>query len=204
MTPASRGRPLPRAFYARQPEELAPELLNKLVIHGNRVARIVEVEAYGGREPDPASHTFRGLTARTTAMFGPPGHLYVYFSYGVHWCANVVCGDDGEGAAVLLRAASPVAGLEEMRADRPTARKDTDLLRGPGNLCRALGITRDHYGADLVKADMAIEVRDDGSQPGEFAVGPRVGITKAVDLPWRFYVPNDRAVSGPRKPARAS
>ena len=195
MSPARKTKRLSRAFYAREPEELAPELLNKLIVHGNRVARIVEVEAYGGRQLDPASHTFRGLTTRTTAMFGPPGHLYVYFSYGVHWCANVVCGDDGEGAAVLLRAAAPVAGVDEMRADRPTARKDSDLLRGPGNLTRALAITKDHYGADLVTADVDIELRDDGTPPGDFVAGPRVGITKAVDLPWRFYLPNEPSVS---------
>ena len=195
----SAGKRLARSFYRRQPEELAPDLLNKLIVHGNRTARIVEVEAYGGRQSDPASHTFRGLTARTTAMFGPPGHLYVYLSYGVHWCANVVCGEDGEGAAVLLRAAAPVGGMDEMRADRPTARKDADLLRGPGNLCRALAITKEHYGADLVEADMGIDLRDDGTAPGEFVTGPRVGITKAVDLPWRFYLPNHASVSkGPR------
>ena len=195
MTVSRPGRRLERRFYARQPEELAPDLLNKLIVHGARMARITEVEAYGGRVPDPASHTFRGLTARTTAMFGPPGHLYVYFSYGVHWCANVVCGQDGEGAAVLLRAASPVAGLEDMRVDRPTARKDHDLLRGPGNLTRALGITKDHYGADLVTADLGIELRDDGIPPGDFVAGPRVGITKAVDLPWRFCLAGERSVS---------
>lgn len=198
MTPASPAKRLPRSFYAAEPEVLAPRMLNKLVVHGERVARIVEVEAYGGRQADPASHTFRGLTARTTAMFGPPGHLYVYFSYGVHWCANVVCGEDGEGAAVLLRAAAPVAGLEEMRAARLTARKDSDLLRGPGNLCRALGITKAHYGADLVTADLGIEVKDDGTPPGQFATAPRVGITKEVDRPWRFYLPHEPSVSRAR------
>lgn len=197
MTPARPGKRLPRDFYARQPEELAPELLNKVIVHGGRVARIVEVEAYGGRQPDPASHSFRGPTARTTAMFGPPGHLYVYFSYGVHWCANVVCGEDGEGAAVLLRAAAPVAGLEEMRADRPTARQDADLLRGPGNLCRALGITKAHYAADLVTADLNLDLRDDGTPPAKYATSPRVGITKEVDRPWRFYLPNEPTVSRP-------
>ena len=196
MTAAKR---LPRSFYARPPEDLAPELLGKLIVHGSRVARVTEVEAYGGGQPDPASHTFRGLTARTTAMFGPPGHLYVYFSYGVHWCANVVCGKDGEGAAVLLRAASPVAGLEEMRGDRPTARRDSDLLRGPGNLCRALGITKDHYGADLVTADLGIELSDDGTPPGEYVSGPRIGITKETARPWRFYLPNEASVSGSRR-----
>ncbi|HUR48933.1 MAG TPA: DNA-3-methyladenine glycosylase [Acidimicrobiales bacterium] len=189
------GRRMGREFYSRQPEELAPHLLNKLIVHGERVARIVEVEAYGGRQSDPASHTFRGLTARTKAMFGPPGHLYVYFSYGVHWCANVVCGDDGEGAAVLLRAAAPVEGLAEMRADRATAKRDADLLRGPGNLTRALGITNEHYGADLVRADMGIELRDDGTSPGEIVAGPRIGITKAVDLPWRFHLAGEPSVS---------
>ena len=189
---------LPRRFYAVEPDELAPKLLHKLIVHGDRVARIVEVEAYGGRQPDPAAHTFRGLTPRTAAMFGPPGHLYVYFSYGVHWCANVVCGEEGEGAAVLLRAAAAVSGLEEMRADRLTARTDNDLLRGPGNLCRALGITKDHYGADLVSGDQALTIEDDGTPPGEFVTGPRVGITKEVDRPWRFWLPNEPSVSRPR------
>lgn len=199
--PKRRTKRLGRDFYAREPEELAPALLGKLIVHGERVARIVEVEAYGGRQPDPASHTFRGLTARTTAMFGPPGHLYVYFSYGVHWCANIVCGEDGEGAAVLLRAAVPVSGIEEMRADRPTARQDADLLRGPGNFTRALGITKDHYGADLVTGDMGIELRDDGPPAGAIASGPRVGITKAINLPWRFYVPGEPSVSRGTKAA---
>ena len=203
MTGAAPPPRLPRGFYAREPEELAPQLLNKLIVHGGRVARITEVEAYGGRQPDPASHTFRGLTARTAAMFGPPGHLYVYFSYGVHWCANVVCGEEGEGAAVLLRAAAPVAGVDEMREARPTARKDSELLRGPGNFCRALGITKDHYGADLVTADLAIELQDDGTPPGEFIAGPRIGISKATELPWRFYLPNEPTVSGRRSRSTA-
>ena len=199
MTPRSTGEALPRQFYAVEPDELAPELLNKLIVHADRVARIVEVEAYGGRQPDPAAHTFRGLTPRTAAMFGPPGHLYVYFSYGVHWCANVVCGEEGEGAAVLLRAAAAVSGLEEMRADRPTARKDADLLRGPGNLCRALGITKDHYGADLVTGDQGITIQTDGTPPPEDPViTKRVGITKEAARPWRFYVPGNPAVSRPR------
>ncbi|MBW3536805.1 MAG: DNA-3-methyladenine glycosylase [Actinobacteria bacterium] len=199
MTPTSPTKLLPRRFYGVEPEVLAPRLLNKLIVHGERVARIVEVEAYGGREPDPAAHTFRGLTPRTTAMFGPPGHLYVYFSYGVHWCANVVCGDEGEGAAVLLRAAAPVAGIDEMRMDRPTARGEADLLRGPGNLCRALGITKEHYGADLVTADMGIELRDDGTSPPENPViTKRVGITKEAARQWRFYVSNEPSVSRPR------
>ena len=200
MTAASPGRRLPRRFFAVQPDELAPQLLNKLFVHGDRVARIVEVEAYGGRLPDPASHTFRGRTPRTAAMFGPPGRLYVYFSYGVHWCANVVCGDDGEGAAVLLRAAVPVSGIDSMRAARPTARRDTDLLRGPGNFTRALGITAEHYGADLVKADRGVAVLDGGIEPPEApVVTERVGITREADRPWRFLVRNEPAVSGRRR-----
>ena len=199
MTRGAKPTRLPRRFYAVEPDELAPKLLHKLIGHGDRVARIVEVEAYGGRAPDPAAHTFRGLTPRTAAMFGPPGHLYVYFSYGVHWCANVVCGEEGEGAAVLLRAAAAVSGLEEMRADRLTARSDNDLLRGPGNLCRALGITKEHYGADLVTGDQALTIQDDGTPPPlDPVITKRVGITKETARPSRFYVPNHPSVSRPR------
>jgi DNA-3-methyladenine glycosylase len=115
-----RRRRLVRAFYRRDGRTVAPELLNKLLVHGTRSARIVEVEAYAGAE-DPGSHAFRGRTRRNATMFGPPGRLYVYFSYGMHWCANAVCGEVGEGTAVLLRAAAPVTGLDEMWRARPPA-----------------------------------------------------------------------------------
>ncbi|MHB1854463.1 MAG: DNA-3-methyladenine glycosylase, partial [Acidimicrobiales bacterium] len=150
MTPAVRGRRLPRSFYARDVLEVAPELLNKVLVCGNRAGRIVEVEAYRGGE-DPASHAYKGPTARNASMFGPPGRLYVYFTYGMHWCANVVCMPEGTAQAILLRALSPLAGLEEMRAARPAARRDRDLCRGPARLCQALGIDRSYDGADLVR-----------------------------------------------------
>lgn len=174
---------------------MAAELLNKLVVAGGRAGRIVEVEAYLGVD-DPASHAFRGPTRRNATMFGPPGHLYVYFSYGVHWCANAVCRPAGTAHAVLLRALSPEAGIEEMRADRPAARRDRDLCSGPGKLCQALGITGQHDGVDLVSGRGGVSVRDDGTPPPDRpGVGPRVGISRAAELPLRFWVPGDPSVS---------
>ena len=191
-------RPLDREFYRRDPRAVAPELLGKVVVAGERRARIVEVEAYCGPE-DPAAHSYRGPTARNATMFGPPGHLYVYFSYGMHWCCNPVCGDDGEGVAVLLRALEPLEGLDEMRAARGAVR-DRDLCRGPARLCQALGITRDLDGADLVTGDRGVVIADDGTPPPAHpAVGPRVGITRAADLPWRFWVPHNPWVSAHRR-----
>jgi DNA-3-methyladenine glycosylase len=194
-------RPLEREFYRRDPRAVAPDLLGKVVVAGERRARIVEVEAYCGPE-DPAAHSYRGPTARNATMFGPPGHLYVYFSYGMHWCCNPVCGDDGEGVAVLLRALEPLEGLEVMRAGRGGGR-DRDLCRGPARLCQALGITRDLDGADLVTGDRGVVIVDDGTPPpSPPAVGPRVGITRAADHPWRFWVPGSPYVSGPAGTSR--
>jgi len=194
-------RPLPRRFYRRDPRVVAPELLNKVLACGGRAGRIVEVEAYCGGE-DPGSHAYRGRTARNATMFGPPGHLYVYFSYGVHWCANTVCGPDGVGVAVLLRALAPVRGVEEMRVARGSAvRRDRDLCSGPGKLCQALGITRAHDGADLVSGDRAVTIVDDGVPPPDApAVALRVGLTAGADFPWRWYVPGDPNVSRPAAP----
>ena len=187
---------LPREYFAVDSRLLAPLLLNKLLVHGDRAGRIVEVEAYAGAA-DPASHAFRGRTARNATMFGPPGQLYVYFTYGMHFCANVVCGTDGEASAVLLRGLTPVAGLDAMRAARgPAARLDRDLCSGPGKLCQALGIDRTFDGADLVTGDRGVEVVDDGTPaPAVPGVSGRIGLSVARDVPWRFYVPGAIGVS---------
>src|SRR5690606_38961492 len=142
-----------------------------------RAGRIVEVEAYAGSE-DPAAHSFRGPTRRNATMFGEAGHLYVYFTYGMHWGSNAVCGDVGEGAGVLLRAIEPLSGLDAMRAARPKARRDRDLCSGPGKLSQAFGITGALDGADLVAADPhGIAIVSDGMPPPDDPlVGPRIGI----------------------------
>ena len=178
---------------------MAPDLLNKLLVvgDGDRVGRIVEVEAYCGAD-DPASHAFRGRTARNATMFGPPGHLYVYFTYGMHFCANVVCGEEGEASAVLLRGLTPVAGIDEMRSARAKCRRDRDLCAGPARLCLALGIDRALDGADLVTGDRGVVVADDGTPPPIVAsVSGRVGLRVATDRPWRFYVAGAAGLSRP-------
>ncbi len=195
-----RRRVLARRFYDRGALEVAPQLLNKLLVHGGRVGRIVEVEAYRGSE-DPASHAYRGPTARNATMFGPPGHLYVYFTYGMHFCANVVCMPEGIAEAVLLRALAPVTGLEAMRAARSGIDKDTELMSGPAKLCQAMGITRAEDGVDLVTAGSTVAVFDDGvASPTLPASSGRIGIRHASDLPWRWWVPGDPNVSRPRVP----
>jgi DNA-3-methyladenine glycosylase len=187
-------KPLPRSFYARDALEVAPELLNKVLVRGERRARIVEVEAYRGID-DPGSHGYRGMTPRTAVMFGPPGHLYVYFTYGMHWCANAVCGDDGTCSAVLLRAAAPLDGVDEMRASRPTAKADRDLCSGPAKLCQAFGITGTQNGTDLVAAT-EISIVDDGmAPPSDPLQTVRIGLTAGAELPWRWCVPGDPNVS---------
>ncbi len=184
-----------RSFFARDSRAVAPDLLNKLLVRGVRIGRIVEVEAYCGAE-DPASHAYRGRTARNATMFGPPGHLYVYFTYGMHWCANVVCGSDGEAAAVLLRGVTPIAGLDEMRALRPRARTDRDLCSGPARLAQAFGLNRAFDGADLVTVDHGVTIEDDGTRPPAApGVGARVGVAAGADLPWRYYVPGALGLS---------
>lgn len=191
----ARMTPLPRSFYDRDPRVVAPELLGKLLARDDgRSARIVEVEAYAGAE-DAAAHSYRGPTPRTAVMFGPPGHLYVYFTYGMHWCANAVCGPAGEGWGVLLRAAEPVAGLEAMRAARPAARSDRDLCRGPARLAQAFDIDGTHGGADLVEGS-PLRILDDGTPPPATpAAGPRIGISRAAEAPWRWWIPGNRFVS---------
>ena len=187
--------PLERAFYARDGRAVAPDLLNKLLVRGERAARIVEVEAYAGAE-DPGSHAYRGRTPRNATMFGPAGHLYVYFTYGMHFCANVVCGEDGVASAVLLRGLTPLAGLDEMRALRVKARSDRELCSGPGRLCQAFGLDRTHDGADLVTGDLGVLVVDDGVPPPPApGVSVRVGLSAGAEHLWRFYVPGALGLS---------
>jgi DNA-3-methyladenine glycosylase len=188
---------LGRTFYRRDPRVVAPELLGKVLTNGTVSARIVEVEAYCGSE-DPGSHAFRGMTRRNATMFGPAGGLYVYFTYGMHWCANAVCGEEGHGVAVLLRAAEPLTGIDLMRARRPAARTDRDLCRGPARLCQAFGLDGAYDGADLVRADRGVTIVDDGTPPPpEPAVSTRIGLRAGDELPWRFCVPDDRHLSRP-------
>lgn len=187
---------LPRAFFRRHPTVVAPELLNKILVRDDgRAGRIVEVEAYAGTE-DPAAHSFRGKTARNATMFGEPGHLYVYLSYGLHWCSNAVCGDIGQGCGVLLRALEPLHGLDLIRRARPAIRRDHQLAAGPGRLSQAMRIDRTQDGADLVTNDRGVSIVSDGTvPPGEPVIGPRIGISRATDFPWRWHIPGNRHVS---------
>lgn len=187
---------LDRAFYQRDPRRVAPALLNKVLVHSDgRSGRIVEVEAYCGSR-DPAAHAHRGKTARNASMFGPAGHLYTYFSYGLHWCCNAVCGDVDEGVGVLLRALQPLTGLEAMRAARPACRRDRDLCRGPARLCQAFAIDGALDGIDLVDATSGLAIVDDGTPPPARPVATtRVGISRAVGEPWRWYVPDNVYIS---------
>ncbi|MEV0429708.1 DNA-3-methyladenine glycosylase [Micromonospora sp. NPDC050495] len=171
----------------------------RLTGHGVTV-RITEVEAYAGTAGDPASHAHRGRTPRNAVMFGPAGHAYVYFTYGMHWCVNVVTGPDGEASAVLLRAGEVVDGLDLARSRRPAVRRDVDLARGPARLCAALGIDRSVYGADLL-GDGPVRLRPPVASvpPAAVATGPRVGVTGAHDVPWRFWLAGDPTVSAYRR-----
>jgi DNA-3-methyladenine glycosylase len=187
--------PLPGAFYDRDPLVVAPELLGKVLVTPTGTGRIVEVEAYDG-ENDPGSHAYRGRTPRTSVMFGPPGRLYVYFTYGMHWCANLVCRHEGVAAAVLLRALAPLTGLDAMRLRRPAARKDVDLCNGPAKLCSALGIDGSHNGIDTTDPAAFVHVVGDGiAPPAHPVVTTRIGLSNGGDLPWRWYVPDDPHVS---------
>ena len=204
-------RPLPRSFFARSSLEVAPDLLGRDVRAVSEAgvvrARLVEVEAYQG-SADPGSHAFRGETPRNCVMFGPPGHLYVYFTYGIHWCANVVCGQDGIAEAILLRAAVILQGRDIVASRRPRS-TTRDLARGPARLAKALALDGSDNGADIVRGGLQF-------LPGEPApattirTGPRVGVAGAGALtPWRYWIDGVPEVStyrpavvrGPRKQA---
>jgi DNA-3-methyladenine glycosylase len=180
---------LGRSFFARSVHEVAPDLVGCTLLVGGCGGLIVEVEAYGA--DDPASHGYGGPTVRNASMFGPPGHAYVYRSYGVHWCLNLVCGRKGVAEAVLLRAIEPTHGLAAMRSRRGTA-DDRLLCSGPGRLSQALGVTGEHDGLPLGAPPFEL-IAASGSV--ELVCGPRIGISCAVNLPWRYGVARSRFVS---------
>ncbi|WP_336212646.1 DNA-3-methyladenine glycosylase [Nonomuraea sp. LPB2021202275-12-8] len=212
--------PLPRAFLDRPSHEVAPDLLGRVLVHGDVAVRLTEVEAYGGPGEDPAAHTYRGRTPRNAVMFGPPGHLYVYFTYGMHFCANLVCLPDGHGAAVLLRAGEVVAGGKVARSRRSGGKAvaDRDLARGPARLAVALGLLREHNGIDAIwegsrealrhldghgpahpltgwPAGSVVLLEGRPAEPAAIRSGPRTGISTAKDTPWRFWIDGDPTVS---------
>jgi|SRR5579871_1552322 len=218
QTRNERAAPLPRAFYARDSRTVARALLNCILIHetpeGRLAGRITETEAY--EQDDPASHTFRGKTARNSVMFGPPGHAYVYFTYGMHYCINAVTAAEGRGEGVLLRAAEPLLGMEQMRlrrglieeepgarrrnltreeAQQARIRRAKALCGGPGKLCQAFGLDREVNGYDLTLGEILWIAPPDPSggapDPEAIVATPRIGITRAVDSLWRFTLRDD-------------
>jgi DNA-3-methyladenine glycosylase len=190
-----------RDFYARGVVDVARDLVGCVLRHGETAGAIVETEAY--HETEPACHAFVGLTPRTQILFGPPARAYVYRSYGIHALFNAVCEDEGVGAAVLIRALEPLEGLDVMRARRGLERPE-DLCSGPGKLTQALDIELHHNGSDLLGGPIAIEPPRPGWEAPELLVGPRIGITKAAELPWRFCAAGSRSVSRPLPRPEAS
>src|SRR5580658_4251664 len=184
---------LPRGFYTRGTVEVARDLLGKVLVHGETAGIIVETEAYLGGD-DLASHSAVGITDRTRVIFGPGGHAYVYLSYGVHDCMNIVAEQAGTPGCVLIRSLEPIEGLDAMRLRRPKARTDRDLASGPGKLTQALGITRKHTGVDMTCGDLVV-MPQSAVRPFEIAVTPRIGITKCVELPLRFFIKGNKFVS---------
>ena len=199
------GRLLARSFYDRPVLEVARDLLGAVVVHNDVAVRLAEVEAYAGGH-DSASHAFRGRTRRTAVMFGSGGHAYVYFTYGMHFCMNLVTGPDGQASAVLLRAGEVVAGHDTAMARRAGA-AERDLARGPARLTMALGIAREQAGVDVTSARSSLQVRR-GTPVADAVVrwGPRVGVSTARELPWRAWIDGDPTVSTyrPHVPKRRS
>jgi DNA-3-methyladenine glycosylase len=186
------GPILKRAFYQRSTVVVARDLLGKVVVHGPTAGIIVETEAYPGGD-DLASHSARGITARTRVIFGPPGHAYVYFIYGMHQCLNLVCERDGTPGCVLVRALEPVAGIAIMKSRRPAARKIEDLASGPGKLTAALAITLQHNGVDVTRGSLVVR-EPIAAQRFEILVTPRIGISQCVDSPLRFLIAGNPSV----------
>src|SRR5690348_15304464 len=186
---------LKREFFARSVHEVAPDLIGVTLLVDGVGGRIVEVEAYD--QQDPASHAYAGRTARNAVMFGPPGYAYVYRAYGIHWCLNLVCGAVGEAEAVLVRALEPLEGIAEQRRRRGVQDLRA-LCSGPGKLCQALGVTREHDGLALDEPPFELIARP--RKPPRIAVGPRIGITRGTELAWRYGLAGSPFLSRPLRP----
>jgi DNA-3-methyladenine glycosylase len=190
---ATESRILTRSFYNRDAVEVARELLGKILVHRRAAGMIVETEAYLGGD-DLAAHSARGITNRTRVIFGPPGHAYVYFIYGMHECLNLVAEPEGRPGCVLIRAAEPMVGIELMKRRRPKARSIEKLASGPGNLTRAFAITRAQNGADVTRGSLVVR-KWKGAPRFEIQVTPRIGIRQCADWPLRFAIAENGAVS---------
>jgi DNA-3-methyladenine glycosylase len=186
---------LRRSFFNRPVLKVAPELIGATLLVDGVGGIIVEVEAY--HHTDPAAHSFTGRTERNAVMFGPAGYVYVYRSYGIHWCVNFVCESDGSASAVLIRAIEPTDGLATMRRRRGV-KEERALCSGPGKLCEALAVTHKHNGLPLDRAPFELRAR---SETPQIVTGPRIGITKAVEKPWRYGLKGSRYLSKPFRPA---
>jgi DNA-3-methyladenine glycosylase len=207
---AAPGTLMPRTFFERQPDTVARAVLGKLLIRQTNdallVGRIVEVEAYFG-DGDPAAHAAAGRTARNAVLFGPAGHAYVYFIYGMHSCLNISCEPAGQAGSILVRALEPLQGFAEMAAWRGLSAHASPrlLTSGPGRLCQALGITRaTHNGVDLLSEDSDLQLRDDGYETQDILVTSRIGISKAAERPLRFLIAGHSCVSGPARAIKRS
>jgi DNA-3-methyladenine glycosylase len=208
-TPSLDGTALDRDFFDRPSDQVAPDLLGRVLVHGPVAVRLTEVEAYGEPGQDPPSHTYRGRSPRNAVMFGEPGHVYVYFTYGMHFCANLVCRPEGIGAAVLMRAGEVVAGAEVARARRfPVATavvngsngvtkkiSDRELARGPARLAVALGLGREHNGLDCCSGGAMRVLAGEPADPALIMTGPRTGVSTGAETPWRFWIEGDPTVS---------